>query len=106
MELFQSGAFAENIKTNVLTLLSIKDELGGNLAMLPMVEAFGLAMTGIGLGLIAFGIGSILNSFTADDFGASVKENVLQLLSIPDEVDGDIEETSKVNNAMGHLSQD
>ena len=61
-------------------------------------------MTGIGLGL-AFGIGSILNSFTADDFGASVKENVLQLLSIPDEVDGDIEEkASKVNNAMGHLS--
>ena len=105
MELFQSGAFAENIKTNVLTLLSIKDELGGNLAMLADGGAFGLAMTGIGLGLAAFGIGSILNSFTADDFGASVKENVLQLLSIPDEVDGDIEEkASKVNNAMGHLS--
>ena len=104
MELFQSGAFAENIKTNVLTLLSAEDELGGNLAMLSDGGAFGLAMTGIGLGL-AFGIGSILNSFTASDFGASVKENVLQLLSIPDEVDGDIEEkASKVNNAMGHLS--
>ena len=67
--------------------------------------AFGLAMTGIGLGL-AFGIGSILNSFQSPEFGAKIKENVLQLLSIPDSIDGDIEEkASKVNNAMGHLSE-
>ena len=104
-DLFQSGAFAENIKTNVLTLLSIKDELGGNLAMLADGGAFGLAMTGIGLGLAAFGIGSILNSFTSDDFGKKIKTNVLDLLSIPDEVEGDIQEkAAKVNNAMGSLS--
>jgi hypothetical protein len=104
-ELFQSGEFAENIKTNVLTLLSIKDSLGGNLNMLADGGAFGLAMTGIGLGLAAFGIGSILNSFQSPEFGAKIKENVLQLLSIPDSIDGNIEEkASQVNVAMGHLS--
>lgn len=106
MELFQSGAFAENIKTNVLTLLSIGtalDEKG--LGFLQEGGKFFLAMTGIGAGLAAFGIGSILNSFTADDFGKKVKTNVLDLLSIPDEIEGDIElKASKVNNAMGHLS--
>ena len=105
-ELFQSGEFAENIKTNVLTLLSIKDSLGGNLNMLADGGAFGLAMTGIGLGLAAFGIGSILNSFQSPEFGAKIKENVLQLLSIPDSIDGNIEEkASQVNVAMGHLSE-
>tara|TARA_B100002019_G_C21270057_1_gene601708 strand:+ start:1687 stop:3666 length:1980 start_codon:yes stop_codon:yes gene_type:complete len=105
-ELFQSGEFAENIKTNVLTLLSIKDSLGGNLDMLADGGAFGLAMTGIGLGLAAFGIGSILNSFQSPEFGAKIKENVLQLLSIPDSIDGNIEEkASQVNVAMGHLSE-
>ena len=92
-ELFQSGDFAENIKTNVLTLLSIGDSLSEKgLDFLQEGGKFFLAMTGIGAGLGAFGIGSILNTFQGDDFGAKVKENVLQLLSIPDAVDGDIEE--------------
>ena len=106
-ELFQSGEFAENIKTNVLTLLSIGsalDEKG--LSFLKEGGEFGLAMTGIGLGLAAFGIGSILNSFQSPEFGAKIKENVLQLLSIPDSIDGNIEEkASQVNVAMGHLSE-
>ena len=63
-------------------------------------------MTGIGLGLGGFGIGSLLNSFQSPEFGAKIKENVLQLLSISDSVDGDIEEkASKVNLAMGQLSE-
>ena len=85
--------------------MSIKDDLGGNLYMLVDGGAFFLAMTGIGAGLAAFGIGSILNSFTSDDFGKKIKTNVLDLLSIPDEVEGDIQEkAAKVNNAMGSLS--
>ena len=68
---------------------------------------FFLAMTGIGAGLAAFGIGSILNLFTGDDFGKKIKGNVTDLLSITDVVEGKkglLERASDFSEAMGSIS--
>ena len=85
--------FAQQIKDNVLILLSIKDSLGGNLNMLMDGGAFLLAMTGIGLGLAVFGAGAAaagagqgvaegVARFTGsgDLFAQQIKDNVLILL--------------------------
>ena len=87
--------FAKNIKTNVKELLSIKDELGGNLALLADGAVFTTAMTGIGIGLAVFGLGagiaglsSALTKFADADFAQGIKDNVVTLLSISDEVGG------------------
>lgn len=104
---FANPNFASNIKANVIELLSISDELGGNLDMLKDGGTFFLAMTGIGAGLAAFGIGSILNLFTGDDFGKKIKGNVTDLLSITDVVEGKkglLERASDFSEAMGSIS--
>ena len=104
---FANPNFATSIKANVIELLSISDELGGNLDMLKDGGTFFLAMTGIGAGLAAFGIGSILNLFTGDDFGKKIKGNVTDLLSITDVVEGKkglVERASDFNTAMGNIS--
>lgn len=104
---FVSPNFATNIKANVLELLSIADALGGNTEMLKDGGTFFLAMTGIGAGLAAFGIGSILNLFTGDDFGKKIKGNVTDLLSITDVVEGKkglVERASDFSTAMGSIS--
>lgn len=94
---FTDGSgFAESIKQQVVELLSIKDELGGNASMLAGGGAFLLAMTGIGLGLSVFGagssiagIGSALSNFTnSGNFGQAIKDNVVTLLSISGELGG------------------
>jgi len=59
-----STDWATNIKDNVVSLLSIKHYLGGNVEMLKDGGAFTLAMSGIGLGLAAFGTGAILSGGT------------------------------------------
>ena len=104
---FANPNFASSIKANVIELLSISDELGGNLDMLKDGGTFFLAMTGIGAGLAAFGIGSILNLFTGDDFGKKIKGNVTDLLSITDVVEGKkglLERASDFSEAMGSIS--
>ena len=90
--------FAANIKTNVKELLSIKDELGGNIGLLADGAAFTLAMTGIGIGLGVFGLGAgiaglsnALLKMGNPDFATSIKSNVVTLLSISDEVGGKAE---------------
>lgn len=94
---FTDGSgFAESIKQQVVELLSIKDELGGNASMLAGGGTFLLAMTGIGLGLSIFGagssiagIGSALSNFTNNgNFGQAIKDNVVTLLSISGELGG------------------
>ena len=87
--------FAQSIKDNVITLLSIPDAVGGSLSMLAKGGAFVTAMTGLGIGLAAFGIGSAtagladaLTSFMNPDFAQSIKDNVVTLLSISDVVGG------------------
>ena len=92
------GLFAENIKKNVVTLLSIKDEIGGNLALLADGAAFTAAMTGIGIGLAVFGAGSAVagmsdkllgnEKFGNPDWAQGIVDNVVTLLSISDEVEG------------------
>lgn len=90
-----TGNFAETIKEQVITLLSIKDALGGNLKMIMDGGAFMLAMSGIGAGLAVFGAGSAvagltsaLADFTTGGFAQSIKDSVLTLLSIADELGG------------------
>ena len=94
--------FATSIKSNVVTLLSISDEVGGKAELLKEGGAFALSMLGIGVGLAAFGIGggiagisTALDLFADGSFGQGIKDNVVTLLSISDEVEG------KGKNLMG-----
>ena len=88
--------FAENIKQQVITLLSIQDEVGGGIKTLFKGGAFLGAMTGIAIGLAVFGLGSsvaglstALANFTqGGNFAQSIKDNVLTLLSISGELGG------------------
>ena len=90
---FGVKGYADNIKDNVITLLSIKDSMGGNLDLLKESGAFFLAMTGIGAGLLAFsggaaaataasGMDEAMKSFTTVGFAQGIKDNVTTLLSI------------------------
>lgn len=98
LEYFGQGDWPEKVKQNVVTLLSISDEIGGNLSLLEDGGAFTLAMTGIGVGLAAFGAGSAiagaaegLATFTAgDDWSQQIKDHVVTLMSISDELGGSL----------------
>jgi len=91
-----AGNWAENIKSNVITLLSISDELGGNVEMLKKGGTFGVAMLAVGAGLAAFAgaqgisvVGEAFKKFAgAEDWATKVKENVKILLGIGDTVAG------------------
>jgi len=100
LKTFTGGvSWADNLKANVITLLSIKDELGGNWDLLKDAGAFVLAMTGIALGIGVFAIGgaagvatagfdAALKSFSGESFATNIKKNVVELLSIKDELGG------------------
>jgi hypothetical protein len=83
---FVDPNWASSIVGNVVTLLSIKDALGGNADLLKDGGAFFLAMTGIGFGLGVFGAGQALvglgQFMTNDDWAKKVVERVTTLLSI------------------------
>ena len=87
-------AWAETVKKNVLTLLSIPDAAGGKLDTLLAAGALTLALTGLGVGLAVFGVGTALlaalTSFETADWAATIKTNVLTLLSIPSEAGGSL----------------
>jgi len=92
---FTSANWAQNIKDNVLTLLSIPDAAGGNLDMLLESGGVLLALTGLGVGLALFGAGStvgvtadVLTNFMNASWAESIKDNVVTLLSIKDEMGG------------------
>ena len=81
------------VKDNVVTLLSIKDAVGGNLSFLADSAVFAAAMAGLGLGLVAFsiggvagaaatGVGEALDYFTGGNWAEIIKQNVQTLLSI------------------------
>jgi len=90
------GNWSQAIVDHVITLLSIKDQLGGNLEMLKDGFAFTLAMTGVGLGLAAFGAGAFVGGaglgFSdwagGDNWSQKIKDHVVTLLSIKDELGG------------------
>ena len=95
---FMKPDWASSIKSNVLTLLSIKDDAGGNLDFLADGGTFMVAMASIGAGLAVFGAGSTvagaadaITDFIKPDFAQSIKDNVLTLLSIKDEAGGNLE---------------
>ena len=95
---FAEVDWAQKIVDNVVTLLSISEEVGGKAELLKEGAAFGLAMTGIGYGLAVFGAGSAvggistgLDKFADKTFGQGIKDNVVALLSISEEVGGKAE---------------
>jgi hypothetical protein len=91
LEKFGQGNWAQNVVDNVTTLLSIKDNLGGNLNMLIDSAIFTAAMAGIGAGLAVFGVGSGLNVFMkGSDWATGIKESVITLMSIKDALGGNL----------------
>ncbi len=100
---------ADKLKATVLTLLSIPEGFSeGSLGMLKEGGAVVLALTGLGLGLAAFGVGTVITAiaqfFSKDDFAEKTKQNVLTLLSIGDvHPDADVK-AAKVKDAMTSLS--
>ena len=92
MEKFESSTgWAENVKNNIVTLLSVKDKLGGtNKAFIGDAATFPVAMLGLSTGLGIFAVGQALSvageAFKkwagADDWAVNIKENVMTLLSI------------------------
>jgi hypothetical protein len=102
---FQDPAWAQSIKDNVLTLLSIEDALGGKLAAFGETGTFVAIMTGIGTGLAAFGIGktaaAIADTISKSDWTQTIKQNVVDLLSITDILDGGGEDSKAGRFAAG-----
>lgn len=88
--------WANSVKNNVTTLLSIADGIGGNVGLLLEGSTFGLAMTGIGLGLAVFGAGSAIGGIGealarfggGEDWALNTKNNVMTLMSIADDLGG------------------
>lgn len=94
---FTNANFAQSIRDNVLTLLSISDEAGGNLALLAKGGPIALALGGLGVGIGLFGLGSVaagagdaIGNFTSENWAQNIKDNVLTLLSISDEAGGNL----------------
>ena len=98
--------FAQNIKDNVTTLLSIGDLYGdswsGKAALVGNAATFLLAMTGLGAGLAIFGAGATvgaaadavgqgIDKVTEVGWAQSIVDNVTTLLSISDLVGGKLE---------------
>jgi hypothetical protein len=87
---FLDDGWAEKVRDNVSTLLSINSLAGGSLDFIGKGGGFALAMTGLGLGLAAFGLGKIadgtgdaINKFASgDNFAERIKNEVETLLSI------------------------
>ena len=110
---FLDPVFGEKIKYNVLTLLSIPDEAGGKLDTMAKGGALLLALTGLGVGLAIFGAGStvgvtadVIGNFMNADWAASIKRNVLTLLSIADykgDLDMLMSDTGGVTLALTNL---
>lgn len=92
LQKFETEGWVDKLKANVVNLLSLKDELGGNVNLLFNGMTFGLAMTGIGLGLAAFSIGAggaaVVDTFSTGNWSQSIVDNVTTLLSIKDVLGG------------------
>lgn len=95
IDYFGRDGWSQRIKDNVVTLLSISDEVGGKGEMLKEGGTFMLAMTGLGLGLAAFSLGQgtnvaagamseTLEKFSGVGWAEDLKNNVKTLLSITD----------------------
>lgn len=110
-ELITKDSWAQKIKDDVNTLMSIEDSLGGKLATFGEAGTFLSAMTGIGAGLAVFGTGSTITGLAAvindNNWATKVKEDVLSLLSIGDALPSDetfVGESSKFFLAMSGIA--
>ena len=88
IEYFGQGNWAEAVKTNVTTLLSIGERYNeGTLKTLFSDGAVIVALTGLGAGLLYFGAGSAVaagvQKFSEPGWANQISENVVTLLSIP-----------------------
>jgi hypothetical protein len=99
---FTNENWAQSVKSNVATLLSITDINFGDVA------AVSTALTALGGGLAIFGVGSTLgglsdalNNFTNKDWAESVKNNVATLLSMEDINFGDAGKASAALRILG-----
>jgi hypothetical protein len=92
---FVNPNWAQSIVDNVVILLSISEKLGGSLLLIGKSGAFFLSMSGIGLGLGVFGVGSALVGLSQfvkkDDWAKKVVERVTTLLSISTLLGGNTE---------------
>jgi len=92
LDLLTKEGWAQKIKDNVATLLSITDEVDGLSGALLEGGTFVALMTGLTAGLAIFGAAGVLTSaldlFTKDGWAQKIKDNVKILLSISDEVGG------------------
>lgn len=82
------GDWAQKVKDNVNTLLSISDGTHAQLSLLAASGSIAVALTGLGIGLRNFGVGQALVGLgqwiTDEDWAEQVKSNVHTLLSISD----------------------
>ena len=101
---FSNPDWAQSIVNNAVVLLSLKDQLGGKIALLSESGVFLAAMTGIGAGLAVFGVGAGISRFMKEGMGSSIKTNVVELMSISEHVGGDFDlKADKVRIGLGHL---
>ena len=98
--------WAQNIKDNVMILLSIAEEKGGDLEFLKKGGAFGGAMAGLAAGLSAFGTSQIIaalgNWAGGPTFGDNIKKNVQTLLTIADDK-ADVDKMHSVSDGLRDL---
>ena len=92
---FSDPAWAQTLKDNVITLLSIDDALGNAAAFIGDSAAFFLSMTGIAAGLAVFGVGSAIagiggavTNFSDPAWAQGIKDGVVTLMSISNELGG------------------
>ena len=111
VEYFGQGDWAQTVKSNVLALLSIADSYTiGGLGVLYDGVGVSAALAGLGLAMIPFGVGGAVAgaalTFSGDDFGFKIRDNVNALLSIADSAGGNIKLLFKgvgVSLALGGL---
>jgi len=99
---FSEGNFADNIKKEVETLLSIDTASAKDTAGLVAT------LTGLGIGLAAFavgkagsGVGDAITTFQGANFAQDIKDEVETLLSIDTGAKGDVNNFVKSMSALG-----
>lgn len=113
---FASPTWAQDIIDNVIILLSLKDQLGGNiLEILGSTGTFLAVMTGLGMGLAVFGIGSavagltqtVMKNFGDPNWAQTIVNNAVILLGLGDRLGGNVEALKKGGTfvlAMGGIA--
>ena len=104
VEAFEN-ADMEKIKKNIMVLTSIEDELGGKANMMAEGGALAIFLTGVGIGLAAFGAGAAVaaavTKFESDGWPEKIVHNVKTLLGIAELNTGDTGAVFKALTGIG-----